>query len=399
MLLPSASVLTSLLFFFAAYWSVRIGYAEYLAENTTRTGLEAAIRITPAKPSYYSRLAAANPAVAWTAIRKAVDLSPRNSSVWIQYSQIAETRQDFKQAEAGLLEAKRLDNGFAPRWLLSEFYFRRHDIGHFWPAVSAALASSYDDVAPLLRQCYELAPDGDTILQALPQRADVVQQYLDFLVNEAKRLDLALPVAKRLEQYKDSHSTSSLLNFCSRLLERGDGTEASEIWNHLAVKRLIPYPALSPFGSLTNGTFRQPFLEHGFDWNMPAVAGVSVSGDDVGPLRLSFSGDQPEQCEVLTQWLVLEVSRSYRFRISYQTAGLESDTGLGWEVIDSGDGTDLLHGSGKLTASERAEREFAFKTGPQTKLARLVLVYARVLGHVRITGSLTLHRVDLALAQ
>jgi hypothetical protein len=124
-----------------------------------------------------------------------------------------------------------------------------------------------------------------------------------------------------------------------------------------------------------------------------------TSGEGAEPLRFNFSGDQPEQCELLTQWVLLEVRRQYRLRVAYQTVGLGGDTGLGWKLLESGNGTDLMHGSGKLPASERTERIFAFETGAQTKVARLVLSYARVLGHVRITGSLSVHRVDLESGQ
>jgi tetratricopeptide (TPR) repeat protein len=140
------SACAGLLFGFGACWSLRTGYAEYLARDHAPAALESAIHWMPDNPEYFSRLAEADPASAVNAIRRAAELNPRNASIWIEYGRIAEESGDFHQAEACLLEAARLDRTFAPRWLLSEFYFRRRDPNHFWPAVKAALATSYDDV-------------------------------------------------------------------------------------------------------------------------------------------------------------------------------------------------------------------------------------------------------------
>jgi tetratricopeptide (TPR) repeat protein len=112
------------------------------------------------------------------AIQKAAELNPYSSSVWMEYSKVAEARMDFGQAEACLLKAVRLDKTFAPRWSLSEYYYRRRDREHFWPAVKAALATSYDDASPLFQECWDLTTDGDVVLRAVPPRADVLSQYL-----------------------------------------------------------------------------------------------------------------------------------------------------------------------------------------------------------------------------
>jgi tetratricopeptide (TPR) repeat protein len=361
-----------------AYWSLRIGYA-------------------PGNPDDYIRLAEADPKTALAAVRKAAELNPYSSGVWMQYSKVAEARMDFGLAEACLLKAVRLDKTFAPRWSLSEYYYRRRDTEHFWPAVQAALATSYDDVSPLFEECWDLTTDGNVVLQAMPPRADVLGQYLNFLVSQKNRLDLALPVAARLQGYADQEITPPLLNFCDRLLQTGQAAEAVRIWDGLARAKFVPYAPVSPERGavLTNGKLVQPFLEHGFDWRMPPVDGVYTRGS----LRLIFSGKQPENCELLSQWLALSGSRRYKLRVRYETDGLDGETGLTWRVLEAKSGADLLNGSGRLQPGAGVEQEFMFLTPANATLARLVLGYGRVLGTGRISGSISMSEISLGFAE
>jgi hypothetical protein len=401
MFLRFLDVCFSVLLSFGAYWSLRAGYAEYLARDHAPTALRSAIRWIPNNPVYFSWLAEADRGSGVSAIRRAVELNPRNASIWIEYSQIAEESGDVHEAEACLLEATKVDRSFAPRWLLAEFYYRRRDPIHFWPAVKDALGASYDDVRPLFERCWELTSDGALILQAMPDRADVLRQYLDFLMQDRSRVDAALSVAGRLSEKADRGSTPSLLHFCDLLLEQQRGRQAAALWNRLAAHGMVPYPVLVPDRgqAVTNGTFRQPFLE-GFDWRMPVVEGVSANSGGMSPfLRLTFSGKEPENCEVLSQWQLLAPSRKYRLRIRYETAGLEGETGIGWRMLDGWDGIDLLNETGGLRPSEVTERTIEFSTGPRTEIARLVLGYSRALGTVRISGSVSLYRVWLEFAE
>jgi tetratricopeptide (TPR) repeat protein len=387
---------------YGGYWSLRVGYAAYVAADFDKAALERGIRWAPGNPDYYAGLAEADPKEALAAVRKAVDLNPYSSSIWMEYSKVAEARMDFGQAEACLLKAVRLDNTFAPRWLLSEYYYRRRDTERFWPAVKAAFAASYDDVSPLFQECWDLTTDGDVVLQTMPPRADVLSQYLNFLVQQKNRLDLALPVATRLQGYADQDIIPPMLSFCDRLLLTGQVAAAVRIWDGLARAKFVPYAPLSPERGegLTNGKLVQPFLEHGFDWRMPPVDGVYARGGGAkGSLQLTFSGKQPENCELLSQWLALSGSRRYKLRVRYETDGVDGETGLVWRILDAKGGADLLNGSGRLFAGAGAEREFVFLTSANTTLAKLVLGYGRVLGTGRIGGSVAVSEVSLGFAE
>jgi len=395
--------LAGALFCWACYWSIRLAYADHLANDRSRPAVERAIGLVPGNPEYYVRLAEANPSSALTAMEKAVALNPLNSSTWIDFARIAEEQKDFQRAESCLLRAVRLDRTFAPRWLLAEYYFRRPDPSRFWPAVRAALATSYDDVAPLFDECWQLAPSPETILaQAIPDRQDVLRQYLDYLLAK-KRLDLAEPVASEVMGHAGRDDVAPLLSYCDGLLAKNLALPALEIWNSLVKKQLLDYPALVPEkGASTNGDFEKPFLSTAFDWRLADLPGILTRRGGSPPmLRLSFSGKQPETCEILSEFVPLAPARKYRLSVRYETNEIEGATGLSWRVLDVRDGADLLEGTGQLKGKERVEgeEEFSFTTPAETQLARVALRYQRVLGTVRITGSISLRNVKLSIAE
>jgi tetratricopeptide (TPR) repeat protein len=395
MLLRTVGAFIALLCGCACYWSARWAIADYAIRSSIARGL----RLAPGNPDYYMRLARAEPASAVSALAQAAVLDPLNSSVWIELAGAAEQQGDLPRAEQCLLRAVQVDKTFAPRWLLAQYYWRRRDRAHFWPAVRAALAASYDDITPLFDMCWELAPEPRTIQDALPDRPDVWRQYFDFLLSK-NRLDAADEIADQIVAHASRDNVAHLLLYCDRLLEKNEVTRAVEIWNALAAKHLLDYPALIPGRgvSLTNGAFDKEFLSRAFDWRVSAPTGIFFSQDPSPPtVRFEFSGKQPEHCELLSQFMPLEPAQQYRFIAAYETEGLEGDTGIAWRVLDVRSGADLLRGAGRMMASQRREKTepYKFQTPPDARLVKLVLAYDRVLGTVRITGALSLHSVAL----
>lgn len=396
--------LTCMFFSYECYWSIRLAYADSLAAERSRPAMEHAISLAAADPEYYVRLAEADSGLALPAMERAAALNPLNSSVWLQFARFAEEHKDFERAERCLLQALQVDKTFAPRWLLAEYYGRQRDQERFWPAIRAALATSYDDVAPLFDECWQLAPNPETVLaQAIPGRQDVLRQYLDYVLAK-KRLDLAEPVASKVMRHAGRDDVAPLLSYCDSLLAKNQALRALEVWNSLAKKRLLDYPALQPEkgASMTNGGFETAFLSTAFDWRLGQLPGILTRRGGSPPmLRLSFSGKQPETCEMLSEFVPLVPAKKYRLSIRYETNELERDTGLSWRVLDVLDGADLLEGTGQLTGKERVEgeEEFSFTTPAETQLARVALMYQRVLGTVRITGSISLRNVRLSFAE
>jgi len=392
----------------ALYWSVRLAYADYLARQDRLESLGRAIRLAGGNAQYRVRQAelleraGASEELREAALQQALALNPRDSEVWIELGLRAEMRGELTRAERCLLEAARVDRTCQPRRTLAHYYFRRGDKDKFWQWVREALEKepAGSDMAPLFRLCWSLTEDAGLILgRGLPERPEVLRQYLSFLLS-ASRLEAAEAVAERLLRRATAQDLPPLVTCCERWLEARRVAAATELWNALVRRGLLHYEVLSPAEGvvLTNGSFRNPPRGAGFDWRIARVEGVAATWDQrPTSLRLTFSGKQPEQCELLWQYLPLVGATSYRFRFEYQTESIGSATGLRWELQDltqSGAPVRLVD-SASLAAEAWVQQELRFRTPAKLEAARLVLTYRRQPGTTRISGWIALRDLSL----
>jgi tetratricopeptide (TPR) repeat protein len=357
------------LLLYALYSTVRLAYADWLFVKGDAASIQQAIRLAPGTAEYYSTLAQAEPANAVPVLEEAIAWTPRDASLLMELGLAEEERGDFSRAEAYLLEAMRLDTGFAPRWALSDFYFHRRDAAKFWPATKAALAVSYGDVSDQFRNCWALTADSQMIVdRAIPDRPAVWRKYLDFLLTEG-RLEAAVPVAGKVLASADREAVPLLLRYCDRMLANWRGGEALVVWNGLAARKL----ALDP--------------GHGFDRQIATPEGIQAEHAPDG-LLLRFSGKQPEDIELVSQYVPLSPRRRYALTTRYRFSG-GAESGLFCKLLLA-DGRDLLGG-------HELRPDLAFEAPGDATLGRLVLGYRRTPGTTRIEGSLLIQEFGLTL--
>jgi hypothetical protein len=301
---------------FALYWTVRLGRADWLFVKGDAASFREALRLATGNAEYASALAEAEPARAEEILKDAAARNPLDGGLRVELGLAEEERGDFGGAEKDLLQAARLDRGFAPRWALGDFYFHRHDAEKFWPVVRDALGVSYGDVSAQFRQCWSLTGDADFVLErAIPDRPAVLRRYLDFLVTEG-RLDAAGPVAQRVMARADREAAPSLENYCDRMLADWRGEDALAIWNGLVERKLIAESG------------------HGFDWRISVAEGIHVERAGDGWV-LRFNGRQPESAEILSRYVPLAPGRRYRI------SGCPTESGIECRLLVA-DGRDLL---------------------------------------------------------
>jgi tetratricopeptide (TPR) repeat protein len=336
----------------ALYWTVRLERADWLFVKGDAASMREAMRLAPGNAEYASALAEAEPARAVEILRDAVARNPLDGGLRLELGLAEEERGDLVQAEADLIEAERLDQGFAPRWAMSDFYFHRQEAEKFWPVVKDALNVSYGDVSAQFRQCWSLTGNAGFILErAIPDRPAVLRRYLDFLLSEG-RLDTAVPVAQRVLARADREAAPSLVNFCDRMLADWRGEEALAIWNGLVERKLIAESG------------------HGFDWRIAETPGIHVERAGDGWM-LRFNGRQPESAEILSRYVPLMPGRRYR------VSGCPRESGIECRLLVA-DGRDLADGA----------------TG-NGNLGRLVLAYRREPGTTRIEGSIAVKALEI----
>ena len=401
-----ASVAAVAVLGWAAYWSLRLGYADRLFHTGMPEGVKRATELAPCNARYRARLAAVldqwgkDQAAYAAALEGAVVCNPRDSGSWIELGLQAELDGDFKKAERFLLEAARVDKQYDPRWALANFYFRRNDAGNFWSWARKAAAMSYGDGAALFRVCWRMTQDPRAILErAIPDEPAVLARYLSFLLadDHVAALEAA---AQRAAGHAGPEDLPVLLASCDRLVEARQFPAALRIWTSLSRRKLLPYLPPEPERglSLTNGDFRVPPLSHCFDWRVHAAEGVSVSRRESQPaLRITFSGQQPESCELLSQFVPVLPGRKYQLRFRYRTSEIVPDTGVQWRIFDAATAAELAEQSSHLSSEEEIQQEVSFSTPTETHMARLVLLYQRAPGTTRIEGSISLSHASLVL--
>ncbi|MDQ2900967.1 MAG: hypothetical protein M3Y07_14385 [Acidobacteriota bacterium] len=379
----------------AAYWSVRLAIADHLSRTNSLHNIQLATQLAPGNAPYLLRLAeleAGEDKDPSLPLQKAAKASPLNSAVWIQLGLQAEQKGDMAAAEQSLLQAAQLARLFRPRWELASFYVRRNDPQLVWRWAEEALQiAPPEDVAAVFRLCWNANPQADAIWrEAIPKTPAVMERYLGFLLTENK-LDAAAPVAAQLAEVAQASQTPWLLAYCDAAIAAnrpGFQDAALSCWNRMSRRGLLPYPPLDPSAgkSLINGNFAHAPTGRGFDWRPANIEGVSVNYYQTNPnLWIEFSGKQPESCEPLSTWVLLEPLRNYRLTCRYEAAGIPPGSGLKWRL-----GT-------QFTSQTPATMEFRTPEGAQ-RLWRLALVYQRAPGTVRIEGSIRLASVSLEFA-
>ncbi len=382
---------------------VRMAVADYFFRQETLPATRRALSLEPDSAAYYARLAAlleSDPAASTQALRRAVALNPWDSQSWVELGLRAEAAGDLPAAQRDLLRAAAVDRQYFPKWSLVNYYFRRGDSAGFWFWAREAVETAYGDLAPLFNLCWDLTGDGALIERKLDiRKADAEAAYLTYL-SARNRVEPMAASARRLMAWNRADDVPVLLAACDRFIADGRAGQALQIWNHLAGTHAIPYRAMRPEAgqSLTNGDFLSFPASQGFDWRLPAVAGVTALPAGPDGLRITFSGDQPESCEVLTQCLPVLANSRYELRFRYLTSGIAPGAGLTWQVTNL-TGARILARGASLASNSETGGQLAFLSDPESPLVRLALSYRRVLGTVRIEGSITLRQVSLALLE
>ena len=383
--------------------SLSFARADWLSRERTRPSILAAIQLFPDNSFFYRMWAEIEPRDALVASRQAAALNPMNPSVRIEVGVNAEKAGLLSEAEASFDKAVTLDRTFSPRSILADYYFRHRAVEKFWPTVRGALEHAIGDTTTLFEECWDLTSNAHVILeQAIPDRSQVLRNYLDFLVSH-NHVEAAASVANRIMATNSPEGTDAMLNYCEKLVlnDSADNPSAQAVvvWNWLCKRRSLPYEVLEPQNGhiLTNGMFTVAPISKGFDWRLSPSDGLYIELGKQG-LDLTFTGNQPEKCEIASQFIPLEPNRRYRLRVGYSMSGIDRESGLSWRVTIP-NGAGLFNG--RLPGGGIGEQEIVgqFVAPPDAELGRLVLGYERVRGTVRIEGEAEIRRVELFFAE
>lgn len=382
----------------AAAYCLVLARAEMLFHRDTEASVAAAVRLVPYNSAYVARLAAWQPENKLALLRRALKLNPWDAESAIQLGLAAEMEQrDAASAKRYFLQAARVDHMFLPKWTLTNFYFRRQNPTKFFRWAKAALETTPYPADPVFTQMWLISNDSEQIARAIPDRPSILLQYAAFLANKSQYA--AIPQAiKRLVALTGTRDPADFGLYDQigpledRLLAAGEVEPALEVWRTLVRARWVSGPAPSPERPIGNGDFRAPFFKHGFDWKPVDSPGVSIDQlPDEKSVRISFSGDEPENCRLLEEYLPLEPNRLYWLAWQADGPQLDRQSGLAWRMYPVSEQDQSSEISGDLL--DRSHPACDFKSPGGNGLALLALEYHRPQGSTRITGTVTLSAV------
>lgn len=388
-----------------AYYSAIFARASFLFGQDTAASVPAAVDLVPYNASYLARLAAWQSGKKEALLQRAVRLNPFDFASYIQLGLAAEMQaHDLAAAERYYLEAAHVNHMFLPKWTLANFYFRREQPDKFFRWAKAALQVSPYQADPVFTQMWLISQDPQRIAAAVPDKVPVLLQYTLFLTRTGQFASIP-PVVERLVALTGARNPSDrnpadlgrddqILPEEDRILAAGQLQPALEIWRTMAAAHWIGHSVPTPAAPLTNGDFASPLLHHGFDWVSSTNEGVTteqLTGEK--NLRITLSGDEPEHCVLLQQYVPLDRERSYRLQWQAAAQGIEEPSGISWQVHPVGAGT--LAGSAAEEVLKGSSGIWDFQSSPTTDISLLTLEYSRPLGKLRANGSLTLRSVSL----
>ena len=383
----------------AAFYSFLLARASWLFEQDTASSIAKAAGLLPYNGAYLARLAAWRPAQKLTLLGRAVELNPFDFESLIQLGVSSEfQKHDDAQAERYYLQAATVNKMFLPKWTLTNFYFRHGRTAEFFRWATASLAITPYSPEPIFLQMWLMSQDGTKIARAMPDRPRILLPYAWFLSNNQRTGTIASVVRHLIgvtgKMDPRAWGRDDLVAMIEdRLLAQGDGNSALAIWSSMAKAGWIQDDVPSPSHPVTNGKFQRPFYEHGFDWIPLNARGVRI--DQIaseGLLRLQFSGEEPERCSILEQYIPLEANRMYNLRWRLQAALAEEPSGLSWRISPVKQGVPGEMVSGDLGTTGAGE--WKFRTSAASGISRLTLEYSRPLGHLRTRGTVLLKAVS-----
>lgn len=284
---------------------------------------------------------------------------PAPAAVWIEQGLRLEIAGDVAGAERALEAAAAADRTSKPLFTLASFHARggRRDPFRRWAARLAALPGA--DLRGLFVTAFRFGGEAERIPAMLPSHAEPWRQWL-IATMAAGRLDLARDAALRLTGLDTSADRwRAALDFCDRAIAAGDAAPALAVWQALYAKRRVSSPAPSAAAPVTNGSFVQSPVGHGFDWRVHEPAGVGRAIVP-GALRFEFHGGaaEPSGAILAEQWMPLDP------RARYLAA---------WRAEGSLDAIDIVLPNGQAIAAAAGSASF---DAPRS-LGRLAIRLAR----------------------
>jgi len=372
-----------------AWESTKILRSDRLYWQGSEESIRSAIRLEPDCWWCYTQLARLDDKDADGLLQTSLRFNPYNSDAAIDLGLRYEARGDLARAEKLLLQAYEVDQTYAPRWTLANFYFRRGNWPAFWLWARRAAEMPIDNIGALFELCWRVTPDPGTVeARIIENNPTVLRQYVDFLMSKDQGKSALSPALDLVHSGSPDIDRERLFRVTDRMIAEDDAPRANALWRELIRERWVVADSSFP----NNPKFAREPLPIRFDWFLPSGNGLHSWPGPSG-LVTEFTGEEPEDGVIAEQAISLQPG-SYVLESSYHTQDIAANTGVRWEIAQIGSDTALA-GSSFLSSNGMAKVAVPFSVEADHQLLRLSLVYRRQIGTSRISGTLTVSSIRI----
>ena len=372
--------------------TVRLALVETWTNSSQFRDLERAQAIDPGDPETYYRMGTLNLLGAGThpsdpvlLLRKATLLNPKLGRYWLALGRACFVARDQVCADQALEHAAKL----SPMTPSTQWEVATYDVftGRFAESFSRlanlldADPTREDDVFHFTWRAFDPDMTWQHVISA-GKDPRVKCDYLAFL-SQNDRVDNAETYWKQMVA-SVRPSFEDAKPYLQSLLQNRKYEEAIGVWTDLLRQGMLTDGSMQPGNLVFNGSFEEPILNAGFDWNTsPAeFVSVNVSGSSAqsGKQSLMIDYTVPNNSDLESAYKLVSVSPNHKYVLSAYTRSEEitSDSGPRLRVQDA-ECPACLDVMTDMTLGTTGwhQLQVAFSTGPKTAFLRISIWRSR----------------------
>ncbi len=372
-----------------AFQGGKNGLADLWAKSSQADDWQRAARLEPENAEYWYRLGRyrqldfehADPALAIAYYRRALAIDPRSAFYWMDLADAYESAGDPARAREAFETAQSAyPISTEVAWRYGNFLLRQERLPEAFAQIRRAVTKDPKLTTLAVSRCWRVSADVDRILnETLPADSGVYLTALDFFV--AERADnAALAVWKRLVTLHPALELRRTFLLLDGLLERDRVEDARRLWQQARGLAGQSMPE-RPGGSLVwDGGFEGELDGGGFGWRRENIPGASWDFDTetrhagARSLRVTFDGSSNLDFANLIQIVPVEPNTRYHFAAYLRTEEISTDSGVRFLIaFPRTPGSPSFLTPNRTGTLPWTLEELDFTTGPQTRLAQIVL--------------------------
>lgn len=386
-----------------AWFAITAYRAQRLAQRADQSSLERAIILAPQDAEFHQQLCrtmifvSQQPADAAAQCKKASELNPYSSAIWLDLAQAYYSIGNKELTDAAIHRAQAVDPTTPDTaWNVANFLLIQGNIDEALSKFATVIRENPWVAPAALNICWQTLHDVNRIQNILLPNSDAYLAFIKLLLSTGE------PAAAHQIWLALMHSNITLdfhqgLFYIENLIQARSVPEASEAWKQLKSKSKALQAYSQPGNLVMDGTFTQEILNSGFSWryySKPQIAvALEKSEFHTGnrSLRLEYSGSGSDAG--IFQYIAVHPDKRYRLSAWVKSNQLETANGPSITIFDGYNNATFASTEETVGTTPWHRIETEMQTGPDTTL--LVLAVLRRPGETRIQGTFWVDDVKL----